>query len=205
MVLVAGLGNPGDKYKDTRHNVGFTVIDILSERFHCDSTKQRFKGIFGEANKDEIKILLLKPMTYMNNSGESVASACNYYRVDSRDLIVVHDEMDLPLNRIRVKQGGGSAGHNGIKSIVRMLGTDDFARVRIGIGKPTDTTGTVSHVLSGFNIEEAKQLETIVERSADAVQEIIENGVESAMNIYNQREKVDEPNNEKQENHIKEV
>ena len=189
MILVAGLGNPGKKYTDTKHNVGFSVVDEIANRVGIELKKKKFRGVFGEGHTGDKKLLLLKPETYMNLSGESVSSAKTFYDIPTENIIVVHDEMDLPIGKIRIKSGGGSAGHNGIKSIISSLGTDEFKRVRIGIGKPVQRASGAGHVLSGFKKDEGEIVKDSIIRAADAVFAIIEEGIERAMNEYNTKNK----------------
>jgi len=192
MILVAGLGNPGKKYANTKHNVGFLVVDEISKRVGIELTKKKFKGVFGEGFIGDNKLVLLKPETYMNLSGESVSSIKNFYDIPADNIIVVYDEMDLPLGNIRIKSGGGTAGHNGIKSIISSLGTDEFTRVRVGIGKALVKDSGASHVLSGFKGDERKIVKDSIERAADAVFAIIEEGLEKTMNEYNTKNKLKE-------------
>ena len=188
MILVAGLGNPGKKYSNTKHNVGFLVVEEIGNRVGIELNKNKFRGRFGEGFTGDHKLVLLKPETYMNLSGESVSSIRNFYDIPAENIIVVYDEMDLPLGNIKIKSGGGSAGHNGIKSITSSLGTDAFTRVRVGIGKPFRDSGA-SHVLSGFSKDEAEVVNESIKRAADAVFAIIDNGLERAMNEYNTKNK----------------
>lgn len=187
MYLVVGLGNPGRKYSGTKHNVGFNVVDCLAERLRAEGWKMGFKGVCAEGRLDEKKILMLKPETYMNRSGESVLEAMRYYKIPESNLIVIHDEMDLPFGQLRVKSGGGSAGHNGIASITQLIGSGGYQRVRVGIAKPAYKQETVNYVLSGFSKVDKEILEDVVFRASDAALEIIENGPASAMNKFNMR------------------
>ena len=194
MYLVVGLGNPGLKYSGTKHNIGFNVVDSLAERLRAEGWKKRFKGACAEGRSGEKKILMLKPETYMNRSGESVLEALRYYNIPESDLIVIHDEMDLPFGQLRVKSAGGSAGHNGIASITHLIGSGGYQRVRVGIAKPAYKKETVNYVLSGFSKAEKEVLEDVVYRAADAVLEIIENGPASAMNKFNMRAETEKNN-----------
>lgn len=187
MTLVVGLGNPGKKYTKTKHNVGFLVIDEIGEKVGIELNKKKFKGIYGEGAVNGGKLLLLKPETYMNLSGEAVSSIKNFYDIPADNIIVVHDEMDLELGIIRIKSGGGSAGHNGIKSIISRIGSDDFKRVRIGIGKPFVKDEGADHVLKGFKGDEGKIIQDTIARAAEAVLCIMSEGLEKAMNKYNTR------------------
>jgi PTH1 family peptidyl-tRNA hydrolase len=184
-MLVVGLGNPGKEYTLTKHNVGFLVVDELGKRVGIDIQKSKFQSLYGEGFLEGNKILLLKPQTYMNRSGGAVSSASDFYKIPPENIIVIHDEMDISLGRIMIKPRGGSAGNNGIKSIISSLGSKDFIRVRIGIGKPNAKSDGVNHVLSNFNKSESAMVEESIQTAADAVLEIMNNGLEKAMNKYN--------------------
>ncbi|KRT64977.1 MAG: peptidyl-tRNA hydrolase, peptidyl-tRNA hydrolase, PTH1 family [Candidatus Dadabacteria bacterium CSP1-2] len=190
MILVAGLGNPGKGYASSRHNIGFIVIDELAKRLGVSVKKKGFRSHYAQAPIDEKKLILLKPDTYMNRSGEAVSEAAEFFKIPAKDVIVVYDEMDLSLGSIKVKVGGGSAGHKGIQSIINSLGDSDFIRVRVGIGKPIQKSETVGHVLSGFEKEEKKLAKELIVRAADAVIEIVLRGAESAMNKFNKKPEV---------------
>ncbi|MFA9407242.1 MAG: aminoacyl-tRNA hydrolase [Candidatus Dadabacteria bacterium] len=185
MMLVVGLGNPGKEYTLTKHNVGFLVVDELGKRVGIDIQKSKFQSLYGEGFLEGNKILLLKPQAYMNRSGGAVSSASDFYKIPPENIIVIHDEMDISLGRIMIKPGGGSAGNNGIKSIISSLGSKDFIRVRIGIGKPNAKSDGANHVLSNFNKSESAMVEESIQTAADAVLEIMNNGLEKAMNKYN--------------------
>ncbi len=185
MILVVGLGNPGKEYTQTKHNVGFLVLDELGKKVGIEIGKEKFQSLCGEGFFDDKKLLLQKPQTYMNRSGDAVQSASNFYKIAPENIIVVHDEMDISLGRIMIKPGGGSAGNNGIKSIIANLGTQDFIRVRIGIGKPNTKDEGANHVLSEFSKSEGEIMEDSIITATDAVLEIINNGLQSAMNKYN--------------------
>lgn len=192
MILVVGLGNPGKEYTQTKHNVGFLVIDELGKKFGIDVSKGKFQSLCGEGFLEDNKVLLIKPQTYMNRSGDAVLSASNFYKIAPENIIVVHDEMDISLGRIMIRPGGGSAGNNGIKSIISNLGTKDFIRVRMGIGKPNTKEDGANHVLSGFSKSESAMIEDSIQTAADAVLEIINKGLQSAMNKYNMKSKNNE-------------
>ncbi len=189
MILVVGLGNPGKEYTLTKHNVGFLVVDELGKRVGIDIKKDKFQSLCGEGFLEGNKILLLKPQTYMNRSGGAVSSASDFYKIPPENIIVIHDEMDISLGRIMIRPGGGSAGNNGIKSIISSLGSKDFIRVRIGIGKPNAKADGANHVLSNFSKSESIMMEESIQTAADAVLEIINNGLEKAMNKYNVKSK----------------
>jgi PTH1 family peptidyl-tRNA hydrolase len=184
-LLVVGLGNPGEDYHRTRHNVGAEVVDILAGRHGGKLRKQKERALADEVTIGGKRVALAVPLTYMNLSGEAVAPLVRRYRVVPEHLVVVHDEMDLPLARLQVKEGGGLAGHNGLKSIVAHLHTQDFLRVRIGIGKPPGRQEGADHVLRRFGKSERELVEVAVEQAADAVEVILAEGVTAAMNRFN--------------------
>lgn len=187
MILVVGLGNPGKEYSLSKHNIGFMVVDELANRLGVSLNKIGFTSVYGEALFEEKKVVLLKPQTYMNRSGKSVSEFVGFFKILARDVISVYDEMDLTFGNLKIKVGGGSAGHNGIESIITSIGDDSFIRVRVGIGKPGQKSETVSHVLSRFRKDEKKIVEDALGRAADAVLEIIARGVENAMNKFNRK------------------
>lgn len=163
------------------------VVDELSNRLGVNLNKTGFSSLYGEAVLEGKKLILLKPQTYMNRSGKAVSEAVSFFKIPLKDVIVIYDEMDLSIGSLRVRVGGGSAGHRGIESIIESLGNGGFIRVRVGIGKPVQRSEGVTHVLSRFKKEEKKVIEEAVGRAADAVCEIIARGVESAMNRFNRR------------------
>jgi PTH1 family peptidyl-tRNA hydrolase len=185
-LLVAGLGNPGREYATTRHNAGAMVCDELARRQGC-SFRSKFSGELAETRLDERRIALLKPQTYMNESGRSVAAAVRFFKVDPADLLVVHDEVDLELGRLQARLGGGTAGHNGVRSVAQHLGTPEFLRLRIGIGRPErgDPRPVADWVLSPFQPE--VDVEDLVTRAADAAETIVREGLEAAQERFNQR------------------
>jgi PTH1 family peptidyl-tRNA hydrolase len=183
--LVAGLGNPGAKYAKNRHNVGFMVVELLARRFGADAFRDKFSGRFARARVDGDELVLLEPQTYMNLSGESVQKAMAFFKVALPGLIVVHDELDLPYGTVKVKQGGGTAGHNGLKSIVSCCGGPDFTRIRVGIGRPAKGA-TEHHVLSDFSKDECIALDDVLERASLAAADVARLGVQAAMNRHNQ-------------------
>ena len=198
MKLVVGLGNPGRKYEKTRHNAGFLAIDRLIERWKAIGPSAKFNGqVFTctlPAPGDE-SVMLLKPQTFMNASGESVAPIFKYYQCKITDLVVIHDELDLPRASLRIKTGGGAGGHRGIQSIDLLLGLTSYHRVRIGIGRPevlegvTEAPPVVDHVLQKFDAEELKSLDPLLDRVGDAVEKILAGQIIQAMNIYNRSER----------------
>lgn len=188
MILVVGLGNPGARYADTRHNLGFLVIDRLASR-HGGAFRSRFSGELCQIGIGPEKLLLLKPQTYVNRSGDSVQPAARFYRVELGDILVVHDELDLPFGQVRLKQGGGEAGHNGLRSISDRLGSNTYLRLRLGIGRPdANFRGSgAAYVLDGFSPSERAMLAEVVERAAGAVELVAERGLSAAMNEVNRR------------------
>jgi PTH1 family peptidyl-tRNA hydrolase len=183
-VLVAGLGNPGGPYARTRHNVGWSVIDELARR-HDGSFRGKFSGQVSEIRIDRLRLALLKPETYVNESGRSIGAAARYFKVVPSSLLVVHDEVDLDEGRLQVRSGGGLAGHNGLRSIAQSLGTREFLRLRIGVGRPArgDPRTVADYVLSAFDPE--TDVDGIVRRAADAVESIAAEGVEAAQRQFN--------------------
>ncbi|MDJ0690868.1 MAG: aminoacyl-tRNA hydrolase [Xenococcaceae cyanobacterium MO_188.B32] len=187
--LIVGLGNPEPKYDKTRHNIGFELVDTLAKSWQIDWQKnRRFQGLFAEgiANSGN-KIRLLKPLTYMNRSGQSVRAVTDWYKLTPSSLLVVYDDMDLPLGKIRLRISGSAGGHNGMKSIIAHLGQQNFPRLRIGIGKSTEQEETVSHVLGQFSPREAKIVREVLILAEDAIDLSLKQGVEKAMSLYNGR------------------
>lgn len=187
MLLVVGLGNPGKKYSSSRHNIGFMVIDEVAKRLEIVLKKKGFNSLYCEAVIDHKKIVLLKPQTFMNQSGRAVHEAVNFYKISTNEVIVVQDEIDLPAGMMQIRSGGGSAGHRGIDSIIRCLGESDFIRIRVGIGRPSAKPQVVNHVLSEFESDERETMKVMIERAADAVLETILYGLEKAMNKFNRK------------------
>jgi len=185
-LLVVGLANPGAEYTGTRHNVGGEVVELLAERHGAKLRKAKERAMSDEVDVDGRRLALAIPLTYMNLSGEAVAPLVRRHGIeDPHHLVIVHDELDLPVGRIKLKLGGGLAGNNGLKSIRQHLHTDDFARVRIGIGKPGDKTEGANHVLKRPGKSDRGELDIIVQEAADAVEAILREGIAAAMNRYN--------------------
>jgi len=179
--LVAGLGNPGPKYEGNRHNVGFMVVDALVDRWSAATPREKFKGEFVKADHGGRDVVLLKPATYMNLSGESVQPAMKFFKVGLGSIVVVHDELDLPFGEVRIKVGGGAAGHNGLKSITQHCGGNGFVRVRVGIGRPRSGRPE-GHVLSDFAAIERAELPDVIDKAAKAVEGIVKHGAQKTMN-----------------------
>lgn len=189
--LIVGLGNPGAKYNRTRHNVGFDLVDRLAQRWQVSMTDQKkFQGIAGEGWAGRQKIRLLKPQTFMNLSGQSVRALLDWYKLNPTEVLVLYDDLDLPLGKMRMRLSGSAGGHNGMKSLIGHLGTSEFPRLRIGIGKSNDET--ISHVLGKFMPAEATVVSEVLDLAADAVEWSLREGVEKAMSKYNGRSVVSE-------------
>ncbi|MFL5930486.1 MAG: aminoacyl-tRNA hydrolase [Gaiellaceae bacterium] len=183
-LLVAGLGNPGREYERTRHNIGWLVADELARR-HGGSFRSKFSGRLAETRLDDLRLALLKPETYMNESGRSLSAAARFFKVEPSALLVVHDDVDLEAGRLQARLGGGLAGHNGLRSIAQALGTQDFLRLRIGVGRPGrgDRRPVADYVLSPFDPEE--DVDELIARSADAVETLARDGLERTQSRYN--------------------
>jgi len=184
--LVAGLGNPGPEYERTRHNVGFLVADELARRLDAKFKRSKHSALIADARDGEAKVLLAKPQTYMNESGRAVAGLARYHSVPIEYVIVVHDELDLPFGSVRVKVGGGTAGHNGVADVASAIG-NGFGRVRVGIGRPPGRKDPVAFVLEPYRKAEEAEVPAIVDRAADAVLAIVREGIGPAQTFYNQR------------------
>ena len=184
--LIVGLGNPGKEYEKTRHNCGFRALDLLAEKLGCKVDKGKFQGLYGQVNYDGKKLFLLKPLTYMNLSGRSVLQLSAYFQIPPQRIIVLFDDISLEPGRLRVRGDGSPGGHNGIKSIIAELGSQDFPRVKIGVGgKAHPEQNLADHVLSGFSASEEKALTSALDRAADAALCIMDHGVADAANRYN--------------------
>jgi len=186
--LIVGLGNPGPKYDRTRHNIGFDCVDRLAHRWQCPWQEQRrFKGIVAEGRGPQgEKLILLKPTTYMNRSGEAMRAVLDWYKLAPTSVLVVYDDLDLPVGRLRLRLSGSAGGHNGMKSAIAHLGTQDFPRLRLGIDKGDDAT--ISHVLGKFAPAEQRVIAEVLELATDAITLALKQGVEKAMSLYNPRQ-----------------
>jgi PTH1 family peptidyl-tRNA hydrolase len=199
MFLVVGLGNPGREHEKDRHNVGFVVVDALAERLGASAFKAKFQALLARGTLAGHDLALLKPQTYMNLSGGSVQPAAAFFKIGPADILVVHDEVDLPWGDLRLKVGGGHAGHNGVRNIIERLGTPDFVRLRVGVGKPQPgpraetepecapgpTLPTRAWVLSGFDALQRAELQGVVNRAIEAIERVVTSGVAAAMNVVN--------------------
>ena len=186
MFVIVGLGNPEKKYFHTRHNVGFDTIDALSDKYGIGLTETKFKAVYGKGRIGNERVILVKPLTYMNLSGEAVAPICNYFKVDTKtDLIIISDDVELDVGKLRIRPKGSSGCHNGLKNIIAQLGHEEFTRVRIGVGKKPKEWDMVDWVLGHFGGEDASSIKEGIDNACDAVVEIMENGTDSAMNRFN--------------------
>ncbi|GAA0693942.1 aminoacyl-tRNA hydrolase [Clostridium cadaveris] len=183
MYLIVGLGNPGEEYRGTRHNVGFDAIDIISKKYNIELNRVKFKGVYGEGFIDGKKVMLLKPTTYMNLSGESIGEVANFYKIPHEDIVVIYDDISLDIGKLRIRAKGSAGGHNGIKSIISCLGGDMFPRVKVGVGAPKGNL--VSHVLGKFTTEERTILNKALEASSEAAITIMTKDTNEAMNKFN--------------------
>lgn len=190
MKLVCGLGNPGREYSGHRHNVGFMVADRLSSALGIPLGQEKFQARFGQGKLNGERVLLLEPQTFMNASGEALAAAARFYKLEPVDILVIHDELDLPFGRLQLKKGGGTGGHNGLISIVERWGEDDFVRLRFGIGKPEGPNAkdrVIGHVLQDFSSEERTQLAPLLDRGVEIARSWLTLGLAEAMNRHNRR------------------
>ena len=188
MKLIAGLGNPGSEYRDTRHNFGFMVVDALAKSHRIRVWGFRFSSRIGKGRIAGQEVALVKPRTYMNLSGRAVKPALRGHGLSTEDLMVIHDDLDLPLGRLKITLSGGAGGHKGVASIIEELGTDQFLRMRLGIGKPEGNDDTVDYVLEPFRDEEIPVRDRVIAAAADAVCVIFSQGVEAAQNRFHRRE-----------------
>lgn len=192
MYLVAGLGNPGAKYTNTRHNAGFNSIDALADRFHIDVSEKKHKALCGRGAIEGQKVVLLKPQTFMNLSGESIRAAADFYKVEPENVLVVYDDISLEPGQLRIRAKGSAGGHNGMKNIIAHLGTQEFPRVKVGIGEKPKGMDLADYVLSCFSKGEQELMDQAFKEAARAVAVILGQGIESAMNEFNTKKKVEE-------------
>lgn len=185
MFLIVGLGNPEIEYSKTRHNMGFDTINKLSEKNNIEVNKSKFKGLYGTGMIQGQKVLLLKPQTYMNLSGESVKEIIDFYHIELKKIIIIYDDMDTEKGNIRIRKKGGAGSHNGMKSVVKCLQTNDFGRIRVGIGQPENKKDMINYVIGKISEEEQKILQLGVDKASEAVEEILKNGIDIAMNKFN--------------------
>lgn len=183
MFLIVGLGNPEEKYNNTRHNIGFEAVDYIADKYNIDINRKKFKGVYGEGFIGNEKVILMKPTTYMNLSGECIREVIDFYKLSNEDILVIYDDISLDVGRIRIRPKGSAGGHNGIKSIINHLGTDEFSRIKIGIGQPKGDL--VNHVLGKFSKEENEVLEESLEATKLATETIIKEDTQAGMNKFN--------------------
>ena len=183
--MVVGLGNPGEAYFRTRHNTGFMVVDALADTYAIPLDKTKYETVFGRGAIEGMDVLLAKPMAYMNRSGFPVQRLTHYFRILREDLLVVHDDIDLAIGRLKIKEKGGDAGHKGIRSMMNAFGGGDFARLRVGIGRSASDTSVSDHVLGTFRADEKEILDIIINRAKDAVVTTLSKGIAEGMNRFN--------------------
>ena len=185
--FIVGLGNPGDKYQGTRHNIGFAVIDAIASSYDIRLDKKKFDAVYGKGRLKDREVILVKPLAYMNRSGIPIQRLLTYYKIRFQDMLVIHDDIDLTFGRIKIKVKGGHGGHNGVRSIIDACGNDRFTRVRVGIGRSERGDSVSNHVLGRFQKSDDDRLKQIVARSRDAVVTILCEGTREGMNRYNER------------------
>ncbi len=185
MKMIAGLGNPGSEYAKTKHNVGFMYLDALAEHLGATDWRNKYDALVAEARIGSEKVLLVKPLTYMNESGRAIGPLMNFYKLNPEDLIVAHDDMDIPVGTVRIRKKGSAGGHNGMKSILYHVGDENFPRIRIGIGRPLPGWTVVKHVLAPFAPEDVEKIQEAVKYLVPAAECIITEGADMAMNKFN--------------------
>jgi len=185
--LVAGLGNPGKGYRETRHNAGFMVLDKVAASFAIGLDKQKFQTQHGRGKIEGIEVILAQPLAYMNKSGPPIKHLAGYYRISCEDLLIIHDDIDLAYGRIKIKKKGGHGGHNGLRSLMHAFGGGDFARIRIGVGRSSERISVADHVLGRYSAEELRYLDRIITRARDAVVTILTKGIAKGMDRYNDK------------------
>lgn len=185
MKMLVGLGNPGKKYERDRHNFGFMLINYIADQYGIDLNEKKFKAIYGKGNIDGHSVLLVQPQTYMNLSGESVSPLSGYFKIPHEDILVISDDLALEMGRIRLRKKGSDGGHNGLKSIIQQLGTQNFSRLRLGIGMPQDSNQIKNYVLSKFTSEDDQIILDVLKRSEQAIQVYLSESIDKAMNQFN--------------------
>ena len=185
MYIIVGLGNPEPEYSNTRHNMGFDTINKIAKKYNIEFSKTNFKGIYGTGIIEGEKVILLKPQTYMNLSGESVKEIIDFYKLNTDNVIIIYDDIDIEPGIIKLRKTGGPGTHNGMKSVIKEIGTEKFPRVRVGIGKPEHKGDLINYVIGKIPEEDKKILEKSTDVAKDAVIEIIKNGMDKAMNLFN--------------------
>lgn len=189
MYVIAGLGNPKKEYENTRHNIGFDVIDAIAVKYDISVLERKFKALIGKGYLDGKKVILVKPQTYMNLSGESIRAVIDYYKIEEKlELIVIYDDVSLDIGQLRIREKGSAGGHNGIKSIIAHLGHDAFKRIKMGVGEKPKGYDLADYVLGHFSVKERELMDQSVERAGEAVKLMIEDKVDQAMNLYNKKD-----------------
>lgn len=186
--MIAGLGNPGDEYQNTRHNIGYQVIDHLAQDLNALSAKTKMTVWICDTRWEGYRLFLVKPLGYMNRSGSVLYEVARYFHIDTSHLIVIHDDVDIQMGRIKLKQKGGHGGHNGIRSVIESLGSDAFIRIRIGIGRPSMQKSMTNHVLGNFHSNEREQMKSIIETASRSIRTILLKGISQAMNQFNNKQ-----------------
>ena len=189
MYIIAGLGNPTREYEKTRHNVGFDTIDVLADKLNTSVDEKKFKGLYGRGIIAGEKVILLKPQTFMNLSGESVREAADFYKVDPEHIIVIYDDISLDVGQLRIRKKGSAGGHNGIKNIIAHLGTQEFPRIKVGVGDKPKGMDLADYVLGHFSKEDQAKMDEAFKDAADAAETILDKGMDAAMNHYNMKKK----------------
>ncbi len=190
MRLVVGLGNPGRRYVQTRHNIGFMVIENLSNRWTIPADGKQLGALVGGGRIGNTKAMLVRPQSFMNRSGQPVRSLMGYFKAEPTDVVVVHDDLDLPFGRVQLKRSGGHGGHNGLRDLNKHVGSD-YIRIRMGVGRPPEGWDTADYVLGKWNPKEKAEIESILDRGADAVEAVLRDGIDAAMNVFNTRNNAD--------------
>lgn len=185
MFLIVGLGNPEPEYSRTRHNMGFDVINELSKKYDIEVEKKGFKSLYGSGVIENNKVILCKPQTYMNLSGEALIEIMNFYKINKSNLLIIYDDIDTNLGTIKIRKKGGSGGHNGIKSLISVLGSEEFNRIRIGTGTPNDKNNLIEYVIKKVSIQEYEELQKGIKKATEATIEYIKNDIDTAMNKFN--------------------
>ena len=185
MYLIVGLGNPEEDYSMTRHNMGFNVINELAKKYQIEVTKKKHKGLIGKGIIESEKVILLKPQTFMNLSGESIKECMDFYKIEKENLLVIYDDIDIEPGMIKLRKQGGPGSHNGMKSVVNEIGTSEFSRIRIGIGCPQDKADLIEYVIGPIDEEQVPKLEEGIKKATSATVEILKSGIEIAMNKFN--------------------
>ena len=186
MFLIVGLGNPESEYANTRHNMGFDTVNKLAKEYKIELNKNKFKGIYGTGMIEGKKVIILKPQTYMNLSGESIIEIMNFYKINLKDIIIIYDDMDVEPGKIKIRKKGGAGSHNGMKSVIQHVNSEEFIRIRVGIGTPEYKNDMINFVIGNhISDEDREKLDFGTNRAKDSIIEIIKNGVDSAMNHYN--------------------